>query len=302
MAGLGTAVPVTQPTSYPLPHYHHGGFGSDAEDGCVTIIDKMWVGESKCTQSQLAGLDGYRWTSDVTVYHEWGRYGPNSKDPGFPLYIAGKYDLTITIGALSSTLPLGAFFSDDHKMVDSDFIDSIVPYLDLALKRDSCKDFLKKYVGGADLLSALSKVREQNGIYERPLRPKEPYAAYAMGKISAKKAGIEFNHNPNPYPIKFLVSGYIATKSMVHTLIHELIHLVDEGGHDPEMARRVIEGGDSLATLPNVKDFDKYGNAKDGSGTNYTYLTSKIWNDVLHHACDPSEQEFKKWWASGGQQ
>ena len=148
-------------------------------------------------------------------------------------------------------------------------------------------------------MDAFDKLLEQGGLVQVEPRPGDPQAAFAIGLISNGTASVEFNFNPNPYPVTLLYSAYNGTKNMVNTLINELIHLVNEGNHDEEMAKRVIKGGASNSALPNPSDYDKFGRAKDGSGKNITFERSKIWNTALRNACNPSDEEFKKWWRDG---
>ena len=78
LAGLGTSVPETEPPSIPTPNYNKGGNALSAEFGCMTIIDGQEVRTWKCTQSQLAGADGF----ERTIYKGWWVSKTNAKRLG----------------------------------------------------------------------------------------------------------------------------------------------------------------------------------------------------------------------------
>jgi hypothetical protein len=183
--------------------------------------------------------------------------------------------------------------------VDREFIESVRPFMELALNRDSCKAFIEKYVGGDDLLAAFDKVLGQGDVVQVPRKERDPYSAFATGSLEKGTAQIQFNFNPSPWPSDNLGIAYTRTKMSVLTFIHELIHLA-RGDGDFEMAVETYAGGDSRKPPPNREDFDPI-TGRNSQGHTLGYASSYAWKDSLSVACLPPDREFKIWWQTGGQ-
>lgn len=188
-----------------------------------------------------------------------------------------------------------------QQAIDREFIDSLKPFLRQALDRPSCKAFIEKYVGGADLFEAFEKLLEQGGMVQVPRKADDLYSAFAIGTVDDKTARIEFNYNPNPYPTRDLRGAYVQTRMLVLTLIHELIHLVKAGGGDYEMHKKLFAAGVTTRPVPNPLDYDpKTGKSKSGDGTTFSGTASAGFSDGLNPACLPPTEDWKKWWATAG--
>ena len=304
---LGGAIPTIDPLTDPLlsqpssmRQFKSAGDVNRPEYGCV-IDGEMRKDVGACSRALKHGIgrlsenfdqsrDALAEIGIVAFWNGVSGRSPIDPKPSVAYGDGGKWEIMFREPP----------FQKEIKNVDRDFIDSVRPFLKLALERDSCKQFVQKYVGAVDLLDAFDKLLEQGGLIVVPARPGEPQAAFAIGLIQNKTARIEFNHDPNPYPAKVQISAYIGTKNMVSTLIHELIHLIDGRNHDSAMATRIADGGDNKNPLPQKDDYDKFGKRKDGTAGNYVFDVSNFWNTPLRSACNPSDEVFRRWWHLGG--
>jgi len=197
---------------------------------------------------------------------------------------------------------ISAEFGGDVKIigkVDDDMLDFVKPLLEKAVNRPSCKAFIEQFAGGADIGALFGKVRKQGGFVYIERKAGDKDVAFQTGSIEQKTAQIQYNYRL-PFPSepgkKYTELGFfIATRMLVITLIHELIHASNDKLHDYEMGRRLFEAG-KIKENPNV---NIKGMTKE-EARKATFNASDKWSNVLRSECTPSDQEFLDWWKNWG--
>lgn len=109
---------------------------------------------------------------------------------------------------------------------------------------------------------------------------------------------IAFNYSEvSPYPAKFAISGYIRTRMIIKTIIHEIIH-IESGLDDAELSKKLYEAGViKTPPPPSMKDFVAENPNRTAKEVNAWILShSKYWGAALDNNCLSSDEEFKKWW------
>ena len=178
------------------------------------------------------------------------------------------------------------------------------PFLKKALDKESCKKFIQKNISETtNILDDFDKLKDQGGFVLAPRKSYENYTVYAVGRTNSGNAKLLFNYNPNPFPAKSFISAYVATRVLVSTLIHELIHLTKDGGSDWELAERFYKSGLDKKPPPKIEDYAPGGDkSKLTPELIYKFAadSSSYWDKHLDSACLPTDEEFKQWWQNWG--
>lgn len=178
-------------------------------------------------------------------------------------------------------------------VVDS-YLDALRYYLSEALARETCKAFIDKFVGGADLLKVFDLVRVQQGIAWNRLDGGT--GAEAFGVVARTQSGTDVQgagmNLRNKYQRAYTALGggsalmdVDVTALLIGDLIHELIHNSSNGRDDPGMLKILKDAGANTYGLSADQ-------AKDKSKT---HVSSFNWNLILEDACGINGKQLQSW-------